>query len=1062
MCAAVLPLTILEEESVSNDVQSDEESLANMSTKRTSLATPLRPRRSSLAATMKKVEEFRMEFDVDPFYDSPTSKRLSISSNGRRKSISVKERVKLKIREMSEQQNMWNKANIDKTLETIKAGATAYFKNGKEMWSRESQTVELINMDLIKADRVSKSVKKDIETVRSVIKHNCNAKVQQGEVILVGLLSQKLKAIEAQYTAKISALKKDMTERLRREVQETRENLEIKAANSIKELKEQHAKALNDRQIVFEKVRAIFQEKNEEYQCLRYQSARMYMVLKRKNVPELVDSNSQTDAEKAEFVESVSRLREAVKLCDEEIRVLHPKMFKLEEEVDFATRGRQGRTTIFGENNGTLLEEPPFIANNETREYVRQKLTEQFEEYLKQSRSELEDEYQNVQEFKERTINEWNTKFRSADAIYDSRHLNSVLKRQSRILQFVSNLVSKRMKSYRQEISSACHLHGDTLQDLLNMEFKCFKASLDPVLKQLLEITSAKKKAKKFEEKKKAELLKERIAAESAQQQALESQGHHKSRISLYAPESSNSRAYSVLTPVANLLIPSSLSDKNASMRSRSRLGSSASSTRQSTISHRSDHVDSNNGISSVAPSMGRSRRGSFLPLDGSPKLEMEITYDVPNLIVDTTANIIPPKNDIYRHQSRRNSSAQWIQTILPTIQADSPVEYVDGEAIVLEVPSTPLVSNNNTDDLLSDAQISIPVSRRRSSFARYNTHSRSSSVAKYNQPRSASINSGFNQSRADSTYSEIPFVEGDGISFGMASSSIQLGTQFHSRAASVTMPEEYIHMGWQSRGASSMEYPPSVLSRRGSYQEYYSAENPQLYPPRVGLGPIDSKIEEFGDTEELLEPQMPMYAAFNPNTQEGEFTNFDADMALEYHRYLLDLSSMKKSVVKGLAGVDVRKPQHLPPLSLEIQGIFITPDQTKVQNTKAKSATPCQQTTALQQKLMRIRLRDIESDESEKASEIKFNLRPWSTGSSVRPQGCQDMSSIQGLQGMSLTGAPQKLVMDSKPPSAARAIKSAQIPRWAGPTTARKPAPKADPPPCVSGIKINSKKPFI
>ncbi|KAJ3081949.1 hypothetical protein HDU99_004103 [Rhizoclosmatium hyalinum] len=254
----------------------------------------------------------------------------------------------------------------------------------------------------------------------------------------------------------------------------------------------------------------------------------------------------------------------------------------MEEEVDVSGEGRQrsiiGIVTDSEDKTKTkyvkftpedLESEPSFIADHVDREYVREKLVEQYEAYFKQETSGLEDDLEYTKKQKYRITKEWDAKFKSAEALHDPHKRSRVIKRQTRLLTFVNNMITFQMKQNAVHKDAFCRLCGESIIDIIIREREEHKAKLKPVLSQLFESFRQKRKAKRLEAQEQARREKVMVlemeaaaAQEKAEMERIEilsmevkkkgtlGSGLH----SLGDPAAP--KQYSILTPVANLLIP--------------------------------------------------------------------------------------------------------------------------------------------------------------------------------------------------------------------------------------------------------------------------------------------------------------------------------------------------------------------------------------------------------------------------------------------------------------------------------------------------------------------------
>ncbi|KAI9334770.1 hypothetical protein BDR26DRAFT_554926 [Obelidium mucronatum] len=482
------------------------------------------------------------------------------------KKLTPREKVNMIIRQVSARNKLRMKykheqdqIDLEKTLEHIKASDTVFYKNGKEMWSREIQTLDYthgFSLDLKEADHIAKSIRKDIELNREIIKVNCDVKLKESKVLLYTVMSRKLKEVEKQYDGRIRLVETQLKGKLKKDVSSAQILFETQNKKTITEATEQMKLEAEKTRIIHEKFQDMYRQNNQEYQTLRYKSAKLYLLLKKHNIPGVQEASEHLDAQRMEIVSMVDKLRSEIVKCDDEIRVLQPKIHKLEEQVDLTRQQDSSKRDVVGIiNNGTgskyvKLENqdatPAFMADDVTRKYVKVKLVQDFEQYLLKSTSTIRKEYAELQTQKDNVANKWDTKFKSAETMFDAEKLQKVMKRQQKLLKMVGKLIMTETKKHRQDQYSRCALTGRTIVELLKKEEKEFKAKFAPVLVQLPIFVKEKARLKKLEaERKVAEEL-ATIAAKEAAEAAFIAQQQEQERL-LRMKRQATKRAESVL-----------------------------------------------------------------------------------------------------------------------------------------------------------------------------------------------------------------------------------------------------------------------------------------------------------------------------------------------------------------------------------------------------------------------------------------------------------------------------------------------------------------------------------
>ncbi|KAI8619972.1 hypothetical protein BC830DRAFT_655572 [Chytriomyces sp. MP71] len=450
----------------------------------------------------------------------------------RQSSLTARERARQALRRITQRRSgtsaLGDLVTMEATLEQIRAAATVFFHHGKEMWSREVQTVELFDMDLVEADRLSKAIRKDMEIGRAIMKVTNEAKLREAQVLLYTVMSKKLKELQARFTEQIKVERTKQLEQLKLKVIEAKEIYENEAADQVEEVLESTHYEAGKRRELLEKASFAFGEKNEEYHKLKFQTARQYLALKSKNVPGVLDPDEKEDAEKLEMVVIVDTFRTSLIKLDEEIRLLRPKIFQLEEEVDKNNQAGFSRDIVgiineTSEEGGTTRTKTTYVrysserntpervvAERDTREAVRAKLSAEFEVFLEESMAQPKEDLKLLQESREKALIDWGIKFKSAEALFDRRKLELVMEKQKKLLRLASHLVRNKVKQKpKAHKMSSCHLYGASIFELLRHELNNHKQQFSKVLAQLVQFMQEKDDARRKEL--------ERIAAEQAE-----------------------------------------------------------------------------------------------------------------------------------------------------------------------------------------------------------------------------------------------------------------------------------------------------------------------------------------------------------------------------------------------------------------------------------------------------------------------------------------------------------------------------------------------------------------
>ncbi|KAJ3125219.1 hypothetical protein HK100_010931 [Physocladia obscura] len=416
------------------------------------------------------------------------------------KALSIKDKVRIALTEITNAKIKPEVMAIEKTVEMLRASSTVFYKNGKEMWSRESQTTDLINVDLDEIDRISREIRKDMKLSRSMMHVTCNAKMQEAQVLLYSVMSKKIQELCKKYKDELKIAKAKHINALKSEIKRVQQIYEEQSKKVIAEIEAKHIREINAKQQLLEQVSLSYGTQNQEYQTLKYKVTKLYLTLKSKNIPGFFDSNEQADAQKHAMIEMVDKLRDSIAKCDEEMRQLRPQLFQLEEEADKLTQSTRRNAVgivITGNKSHKYLQvngnddddndaSLPFMADAETREIIHAKMTQEFELHCQQITTTINNELSEVGTSSQKMIKDWETKCKSVEALFDNHKFKNIARKQQKILGLVSGMIIAQTKRNGVHFSQSCQLFGRNLRELRIAEINAFKLRFLPVLSTII------------------------------------------------------------------------------------------------------------------------------------------------------------------------------------------------------------------------------------------------------------------------------------------------------------------------------------------------------------------------------------------------------------------------------------------------------------------------------------------------------------------------------------------------------------------------------------------------
>ncbi|KAI9334771.1 hypothetical protein BDR26DRAFT_866744 [Obelidium mucronatum] len=986
--------------------------------------------------------------------------------------------------------------DLEKELEHMKASETAFFKNGKEMWSRETQTNELRGLEIPEAQDIAVTIKRDMELSRAVMKATCGLRLRESQILLYSLMSKKMKDLEVRYDVRLKQVEKEMKVKLKSDVAGAQAALEIQNERALSEATLEKKMAAEKQRRILERFQNLYRKNTPEHQALKYKAAKMYIKLKRRQLPDDLETSPQADIEKTQFVAVIDRLRHEIRLAEDEIRVLQPKLFKMEEDVDKTQSRKRDAANVFAKDkktrrvnmndiqldsaSTTLSQKSNFAVDEATKTYVKEKLTADYEAYTQECRTKMSLEYSEIQKNTEKKVAEWDMKFKSAEAMFDREKRNRMFQTQNKLLKMVSGMIISQTRKYRKDASIKCTLMGATIVELLEKEMIDFKAKFSSVLLQLTGIVREKKKQKRMAEEKEAaemaaaaeavaylrirkereerlnraklmhmrELSKIRVQPEAKPPPATSSQVKDDSKSRLKSPDRANprlkvyenrERAGSVITPSAELLIPQLLGDVALDRRIlslQSNLLGASQSVIQKSISQTSTETKQ-----LVTPS--------------SVDIGCEIS-----IAIQEASNV-----DLKENNSLQDSEVQIIPTAF-TYQRQASVLKNDRSRQLSFIPSQDMQRPKST---LLFPQISSHTLSLNNDISR----SKSSCGA-----RQVSILYGFDENEGQSSDCDIVSVR--------------------SRTRSI-MAEEDILKGWLSPAAAMDFILPEIIETTNQNLAETKKEPSTFTLPELTLdsnsGDHHSKVET---TVKQLHGQTIVLdrasSLLHSNTQMANLYDDSIQYFQDYmaeHNYL---KSMKKSVAKGLYGIDMKKPQHFPPVKMGINGNNLPPiadgvrfpylktrmkaremyKDINIPATKRKKKTqPPVRVQPVPQETMNAKSLAMTKDKRDQQIP-DYNIRPWSSVSVdvgsilVAPEGCLDKTTEDqentgymdgaGVYGISLRprNSGQRRQQQFLPQLNVENALSEFRPQ---PVRNRRVQPREQLPPCLTGSNIVSRK---
>ncbi|KAJ3024398.1 UNVERIFIED_CONTAM: hypothetical protein HDU68_008212 [Siphonaria sp. JEL0065] len=278
------------------------------------------------------------------------------------------------------------------------------------MWSREVQT-DLGGLELPDADQIAKTIKKDIELSRAIMKAT----------------SKKMKDLETKYEVRLRVVEKQLKLKLRNDINSAYAAFESQNEKIITERSLEMKMIVERQRRILEKFQTLHRNATPEHQALKYKAAKMYLKLKRRQLPDDLETSALVDAEKTDFVAHIDRLRHEIRLCEDDIHALQPKLFKMEEMVDKNKDRKIDATNVFATKkfkfdedrvdttSSYSSEESAFAADDTTKTYVKQKMIHDYESLLKETIEKQTQEYEELQKTVERSAAHWDIKFKSVN-----------------------------------------------------------------------------------------------------------------------------------------------------------------------------------------------------------------------------------------------------------------------------------------------------------------------------------------------------------------------------------------------------------------------------------------------------------------------------------------------------------------------------------------------------------------------------------------------------------------------------------------------------------------------
>ncbi|KAJ3242621.1 hypothetical protein HDU81_000066 [Chytriomyces hyalinus] len=982
---------------------------------------------------------------------SPTS-RKSVTANS---FASARVRLRSTINRITRTIASDERRSIERTLEQIKAGATVFLKHGKEMWSRETQTTELSGVDLQDVYHISNAIKKDLEISRAIMSVTCSVKLQEAHVLLYTVMAQKLKQLDLKFAAKLKQEKAARGIQLRERLQEARRIFEAESSTAIQVVTDTTRLEANKKRQVLDRVQVAFEERNQEFHRLQFISARQYLSLKRNNIQGVLEvslfyaqfdyspayrphhhkhqPNEKEDVAKLQLATHIEQLHGQIIKLDEDIRLLRPKLFQLEEEVDKNTQaglsskassmamvtgivnettteedGRVRTTTRYvkyptaaGSNpssRGGVTTASAFLktksADSVTRDTVRKIIVQQFEEFLEQSLAPVATELADLQATRGQIMNDWDVKFKSIAALGDRSKLNRVLGIQSKFLRWAIGLVQGKLAlKEKADAKTGCQLLGMNLVDLYRQELVEFKLKFGKVLVQL-EKTMLEREQKEMERKRELERKREQAEAEAKKMSAFarrqssrSSAQFSKSRSGLSGmpfsatKDQSNalsdcalnnitssidadmflgSKAYSVITPSAALLIPDSASGLVRG-RSRTRLVTGGSEPAKSVIANNlkaqeqrgrsKSIIRSKSAFGAYGSNAHLQRSNSTLTVKRTSKslepsplshqgeapymqpLEIAASETVPDEVaIDLTAPS-PTSSVFVASRSRRVSwnpqmflnESEKFETTAETSEAHAQDANADAKDAVkpIEPIFTPrprrhsFASNYHTPTpaefslLPTQVEASSPHassgSRSATSMSRITQHSSTPSEFNPEVSRSRSVTASMMTSFEAAKQNLLtPHYPTAGVATGAV-------TALPSRAASATSmlnQEEYLQLAWNSaRSASFFDaVTPSRAMQLSIASGFQTGADWETDPALLWMRSTGMELQQ-AEQEEIH----GMMHDFSQVHRLGISADSSVGAGLYYHdqsEYMNYARMPQRQVVyKGLAGVEIQKP---------------------------------------------------------------------------------------------------------------------------------------------------------
>ncbi|KAJ3417020.1 hypothetical protein HDV05_007502 [Chytridiales sp. JEL 0842] len=224
-------------------------------------------------------------------------------------------------------------AEVAKVLNEVLEGSNYAYRNGRMTCDRNCQTEELDEVSLQDVDHVAKDIRKDLYITQKMLQVKTDQKLREAHQVLYQAMTDRLQAIAELLRKQLWEARAYCTDQMKRQLQDRIEELGDHNYDVLKDLEEKQQRDIDEKQQLLDRANKILRTKDEERQKMKFTEVRFYLLLKKHKLIDR-EATEAEDAERLEMTAILERYQMCIRRLDRELASLKTQIKLVEDYID--------------------------------------------------------------------------------------------------------------------------------------------------------------------------------------------------------------------------------------------------------------------------------------------------------------------------------------------------------------------------------------------------------------------------------------------------------------------------------------------------------------------------------------------------------------------------------------------------------------------------------------------------------------------------------------------------------------------------------------------------------